>query len=68
MLVARCKGEINDRLKFWLLMFGFMSEEKESFIYLLLTECVVRTVSYGPSFFPRLRAWAIKRGGREQDP
>ena len=39
----------------------------ETFIYLLLTEFAVRTVSYGPSFFPRLMAQArsarvIKRG------
>ena len=42
------------------------------FIYLLLTEFEVRTVSYGPSFFPfdlwPNRAWAINRMGKNEDP
>ena len=41
--------------------------------YLLLTECAVRTVSYGPSFSPRLMAQArsaraIKREKKNEDP
>ena len=40
-------------------------------IFLLLTEFKVRTVSYGPSFFPlrfMFRARAINRRGKNEDP
>ena len=33
--------------------------------YLLLAEFSVRTVNYGPIFFPSLRAWAIKIDGKK---
>ena len=41
----------------------------EKIKYLLLTEFEVPTLSYGPSFFPvALRAWAINRRGKNEDP
>ena len=37
------------------------------YIYLLLTKCAARTVSYGPSFFPRLMRAGHKEG-KNEDP
>ena len=36
-----------------------------SFLYLLLTEFEVRTVSYGPSFFPLIYGPSAKRAGHK---
>ena len=46
-----------------------LTYNKLVYTYLLLTECAVRTVSYGPSFLTCLMAQArsaraIKRGGK----